>query len=167
MNSCPREPGYYPAQPHLTRLKNCETRSDNGHISLIEVSERIGGGLTEQTLGDSTTCIAALLNRHLGDTRQWFSVLLKRSSVSDYIDVWMSRNRKVVLNADAAGAVRLYVQPFTSWRGSNSCRSDDDFACDTFPADDNPVSVNSVNTVSQAHFYAKIFQSAFGRLGEL
>src|SRR5580658_654821 len=167
MNPCPRQPCNYPTQTDPACLKDCETRSDNGHISLIEVSERFGGGLTVQTLGDSTTCIAALLNRHLGDTRQWFSVLFEESGISHDIYVWISGNSEVVLNADAAGAVGLYVQPFTSWRGSYSCRPDDDFAGDTFPAYDNPVSVNSINTVSQAHFYAKIFQPALGRLGEL
>src|SRR5580704_17281052 len=114
MNPCPREPGDYPAQPDPTCLKDCETSSDNGHISPIEVSERLGGGLAVQTLGDSTTCIAALLNRHLGDTRQWFSVLFEESGISDHIYVWISGNSEVVLDADAAGAVRLCVEPFTS-----------------------------------------------------
>jgi len=67
MNSCPREPGEYPAQPDSTCLKDRETGSDNGHIPFIEIAERLGGGRTKQTLGDSTTRIAALLNRHLGD----------------------------------------------------------------------------------------------------
>src|ERR1700728_1011762 len=116
MNPCPREPGEFPAQPDPTCLKDCETSSDNGHISFIEVSERLGGGPTKQTLGDSTTCIAALLNRHLGDTRQWFTVLFKGSGISDYIYVWISGNSEIVLNANAASAVRLHVQPFTSWR---------------------------------------------------
>src|ERR1700722_21018029 len=120
MNPCPREPGEYPAQPDPACLKDCETSSDNGHISLIEVPERLGGAFTEQTLGDSTTCIATLLNRHLGDTGKWFSVLLKGSGISDYINVGIFGDSEVVLNADAAGAVRLYVQPFTSRRGSYS-----------------------------------------------
>src|SRR6202034_2100995 len=148
MNPCPREPGEYPAQPDPTCLKDCETSSDNGHISLIEVPERLGGGLTKQTLGDSSPGIATLLNRHLDDTRQWFSVLFKGSRMSDYIHVWISGNSEVVLNADAAGAVRLYVQPFTNWRGSYSCRPDDDLTCDTLSADDNSVRVNLVNAVS-------------------
>src|ERR1700730_11118271 len=114
MNPCPREPGEYSAQPDPTCLKDCETSSDNGHISFIEVPERLGGGLREQNLGDTSPCIATLLNRHLGDTRQWFSVLFKGSGISDYIYVWISVNSEVVLYADAAGAVRLYVQPFTS-----------------------------------------------------
>jgi hypothetical protein len=115
MNPCPREPSEYPAQPDPTCLKDCEPSSDNGHISFIEVPELLGGGLTKQALGDSSPCIATLLNRHLGDTRQWFSALFKGSGISDYIYVWISVNSEVVLNADAAGAVRLYVQPFTSW----------------------------------------------------
>src|SRR5580693_5867284 len=109
MNSRPCEPGYYPAQPDFTCLKDCETRSDNGHISFIEISERLGEGLTIQGLSDAPTCIATLLNRHLSDTRQGFSVLFQRSSISDYVYVWMSGNREIVLNADTAGAVRLYV----------------------------------------------------------
>jgi len=106
-----------------------------------------------------------LLNRHLGDTRQWFSFLFERSGISDYIYVWMPGNRQIVLNADAAGVIRLHVQPFTSWRRSYSRSPDHDLACDTLSADDNPVNVNLVNTMSPAHFYAKIFQPAFGRLG--
>jgi hypothetical protein len=45
----------------------------------------------------------------LGDTRQWFSVLFEESGIAHDIYVWISGNSKVVLNADAAGAVRLYV----------------------------------------------------------
>src|SRR5580704_13096672 len=167
MNPCPRKPGYNPAQPDFTCLKDCETRSDNGHIPFIEISERLGGGLTKQALSDAPTCIATLLNRHLSDTGQRFSVLLQRSSISDYIYVWMSGNREIVLNADAAGAVRLHVQPFTGGRRRYSRGPDDDLTCDTLSADDNPVRVNSVNTMSQAYFYAKVFQPASGRLREL
>src|SRR3984885_2246568 len=111
MNPCPREPGEYPAQSDPTCLKNCETSSDNGHISFIEVTERLGGGLTKQALGNSSPCIATLLNRHLGDTRQWFSVLFKGGGITDYIYVWKSVNSEVVLNADAAGAGRRRVPP--------------------------------------------------------
>src|ERR1700689_4614905 len=111
MNPCPREPGEYSAQPDPTCLKDCEPSSDNGHISFIEVPERLGGGLRKQTLGDSSACIATLLNRHLRDTRQWLSVLFKGSGISDYIYVWISGNSEVVLNPEGAAAARLYVQP--------------------------------------------------------
>src|SRR5579864_769037 len=167
MNRCTRQSSCQSAQPHFACLKDCETRSDNGHISLIEISERLGGGLTNQALSDAPTCIATLLNRHLSDTRQWLSVLLERSSIPYYIYVWMSGNREVVLNADAAGAVRLDVQPFTCWRRRYSCGPDDHLTCDTLSADENPVRVDLVNAVPQTHFYAKIFQPVLSCLGEL
>src|SRR5580704_9612408 len=167
MNPCPRKPGYNPAQPDFARLKDCETRSDNGHIPFIEISERLGGGLTKQAFGDAPTCIATLLNRHLSDTRQGFSVLFQRSSISDYVYVWMSGNREIVLNADATRAVRLHVQPLTGWRRRYSCGPDDDLTCDTLSADDNAVRVDLVNLVPQAHLYAKSFQPVLSCLGEL
>src|ERR1700723_1345185 len=166
MNPCQHEQGEYPAQPDPTCLKDCETSSDNGHISLIEVPERLGRGLTKQTLGDSSPGIATLLNRHLGDTRQWFTVLFKGSGISDYIYVWISGNSEIVLNANAASAVRLHVQPFTSWRRSHSRGPDHDLACDTHSSDDHAVRVNPVNAVPQSHFDAKIFQPVLGRVGE-
>jgi hypothetical protein len=49
------------------------------------------------------------LNRHLGDAWQWLSVLLERCCISDYVYVWISGNREIVLNTDAAGAVSLHV----------------------------------------------------------
>src|SRR5689334_13462088 len=75
MNRCTRQSSCQSAQPDFTCLKDCETRSDNGHISFIEISERLGGGLTNQASSDAPTCMATLLNRHLSDTRQWCSVL--------------------------------------------------------------------------------------------
>jgi C4-dicarboxylate-specific signal transduction histidine kinase len=33
VNACPCQPSYYPAQPHLAGLKDCETRSDNGRAA--------------------------------------------------------------------------------------------------------------------------------------
>jgi len=130
VNPCPREPGNYPAQPDPPGLKDCEPRSDDRHIPFIEISKRPGGRLTKQALNDTPTCIPTLLNRHLGDTRQWFPVLLERSRISNYIYVGITGNREIVLNANAAGAVRLHVQPFTSWRRSHSCGPDHDLACD-------------------------------------
>src|SRR4029077_8461144 len=112
MNPCPREPGYYPAQPDSTCLKDCETRSDNCHGSFIEIAEGLGRRLTKQALSDAPACIATLLDRHLSDPGQGFSVLLERSSISDYIYVWMSGNREIVLNAEGAAAARLHVPPF-------------------------------------------------------
>jgi len=93
MNRCTRQSSCQSAQPDFTCLKDCETRSDNGHISFIEISERLGGGLTNQASSDAPTCMATLLNRHLSDTRQWFSVLLERSSIPYYIYVRMSIKR--------------------------------------------------------------------------
>jgi hypothetical protein len=43
----------------------------------------------------------------------------------------MSGNREVVLNADAAGTVRLYVQPFAGRRRRYSRSPDYELACDT------------------------------------
>src|SRR5580704_498070 len=167
MNPCPCQPGYDPAEPDPACLKDCEPRSDNGHISFIEISEGLGGGLINQALSDAPTCIATLLNRYLSDTREWFSVLIERSSISYYVYVWMSGNREIALNSDSAGAVRLDVQPFTGWRRRYSCGPDDDLTCDTLSPDHNPVRVNSVNTVPQAHVYAKIFQPVLSGLGEI
>src|SRR5260370_12871814 len=71
MNSCRSEPGDYSAQPKSTCLKDRESRSDNGHIASIEIPERWGGWLTKQALSDAPAGVLALLNRHLGDARQW------------------------------------------------------------------------------------------------
>jgi hypothetical protein len=167
MDQRPREPGHCPAQPDPTGLKDCEPRSDNSHISLVEVAEWLGGGLTKQDLSDATTCIVALLNRHLGDAWQWLSVLLERSCISDYVYVWISGNGEIVLNTDAAGAVSLHVQPFASWRRSHSRSPDDGLACDALPANDYSVRINLINAMSQPHFYPKLLESACGCLGEL
>src|SRR5882724_6097979 len=78
----------------------------------------------------------------------------------------MSGNRQVALNADAASAVRLDIQPFSSWRRSYSCRPDHDFGLDLLATDDNSVPINLVNAVSQADFYAKSFQPVLGSLRE-
>jgi hypothetical protein len=166
MHQRPREPSDYPAQADPTGLKDCEPRSDNGHISFIEVAEWLGGGLTKQDLSDAVTCIVALLNRHLGDAWQWLSVLLERSCISDYVYVWMSGNREIVLYANAAGAVSLHLQPFARWRWSHSRSPDDGLACDAFPANDYSVRVDLINAVPQPHFYPKLLQPAFGCLGE-
>src|SRR5579864_871095 len=91
--------------------------------------------------------IVALLNSHLGDTRQGSSVLFERSCISEYVNFWVSGNGEIVLNTNAACAVRLHVQPFSTWRWGYSCRPDDDIASDTLSADDNPVRVNLVNAV--------------------
>jgi hypothetical protein len=56
----------------------------------------------------------------------------------------MSGNREVVLNADAAGTVRLYVQSFAGGRRRYSPSPDHDLSCDTLSADDNPIRVNLV-----------------------
>src|SRR5258707_7620145 len=115
MNSCPSEPGDYSAQPESTCLKDRESRSDNGHIPFIEIPERCGGWLTKQALSDAPAGVLALLNRHLGDARQWLSILLEGSRIYNYVHVWISGNGEIVLNTDAARAVSLHRQPYASW----------------------------------------------------
>jgi len=112
MNSCPSEPGDYSAQPESTCLKDRESRSDNGHIPSIEIPKRCGGWLTKQALSDAPAGVLALLNRHLGDARQWLSILLEGSRISNYVYVWISGNGEIVLNTNAPGVVGLRAQPF-------------------------------------------------------
>ena len=82
MDPCPSKPGDYPAQPDPSGLKDRESRSDNGHISFIEIPERLGGWLAKQALRDAPAGVLALLNRYLGDAWQRLSILLKGSRIS-------------------------------------------------------------------------------------
>jgi hypothetical protein len=68
-------------------LKDRESRSDNGQIPFIEIPERCGGWLTTQALSDAPAGVLTLLNRHLGDARQWLSILLEGSRISNYVYV--------------------------------------------------------------------------------
>ena len=69
----------------------------HGQIPFIEIPEWGGGWFTKQALSDAPAGVLALLNRHLGDARQWLSILLEGSRVSNYVYVWISGNGEIVL----------------------------------------------------------------------
>jgi len=148
MNSCPSEPGDYSAQPESTCLKDRESRSDNGHIASIEIPERWGGWLTKQALSDAPAGVLALLNRRLGDARQWLSILLEGSRISNYVYVWISGNGEIVLNTNAAGVVGLRAQPFARCRRSHTRSPDNGLARNVLSAHDYSIRVNLINAVS-------------------
>src|SRR5215470_16139965 len=81
------------------------------HRPLVEVTERWQRGIATDAPRDQSAGVASLLHRNLSDAAERLSVLVERCGVSEHEDVRMSSHREVALNAHAACAIRVDVQP--------------------------------------------------------
>src|SRR5579863_7074172 len=70
MQEDPDEPGGEPAHAEPPALQNCEVLADDGHVALIQISERTFRLLSFEPARDEMSDIASLLDRRLRDTGQ-------------------------------------------------------------------------------------------------
>src|ERR1700687_4494196 len=110
----PCEPREEAADVDLAALQNGEPLADYRHIALVEVTKRPRGRFTGDNPMNQGSRIAPLLNRHLRDNRQRFTILIQRGSIADDKDFRMPSDSEVWLDAYPPGAICTNVQPFAS-----------------------------------------------------
>jgi hypothetical protein len=83
MQEDPDEPGGEPARAKAPALRNHEIFADDGHIALVEISERLFRFISLELAPDQAADIASLLDRRLRDAGHGSSVEYDRRGVAD------------------------------------------------------------------------------------
>src|SRR5262245_27188513 len=95
VNEGPHQLGESAGRAEAERLHHGGIAAYRGKVALVEVLERRRLGFPLQPARDQASDVAALLDRHLGDARERFPVLLVTSRVSHDEDFWMRRDGAV------------------------------------------------------------------------
>src|SRR5580692_6039299 len=149
----------------LSGLQNSEPFSHNRDAPLIEVLEWFGRRSTQNAAVNQLARISALLECHLGDSRERFAVLIERCSVANYKNFRVFCHGEVRLHAYSTCWIGIHVKPLTRGRWCDAGCPDDRLAEDPFARDDDAVRVNTVNAAPQAYLNAQLLQSFFCSCG--
>src|SRR5215469_9359505 len=118
MDGGPGEPREESAETNFVAFQNGEVLADDGHVSLIEISERTRGTGAGDARVDQLASIASLLHGDLRNAGQRLPVVIERRSISHDKNLGMAGHGKVFLYPDPAGVVCFHAQPFTRGRRS-------------------------------------------------
>src|SRR5262249_31299048 len=128
----------------------------------VKITKRLSRGPSLLLILDHLADIMALLHGYLCDARQRLPVLIKRGSIADNEDLWMSWNTAVLRNSDPPGLVGRRVQPFAGRRRGDSGCPDRRAARNGFITDYHVCLVNRLDGLAEPHFYAHSLQSSLG-----
>src|SRR5438309_9383355 len=78
----PYQPGHEAAHSNPASLQHCKVLADDGHVSLVEISEGTPRGFAFELSGNRLAHVASLLNRNLGNTRQRPPALTQHSHIA-------------------------------------------------------------------------------------
>src|SRR5262245_27335726 len=107
MDCGPRHPSKKAADPYTPGLQDGKSFADDRHVAFVEVAEWTRCRLTHDPSMNQLPRITSLLHRHLSDSGQRLSVLLKHGGVAHDENFWMSRYGEIVLHFDSSRVIRL------------------------------------------------------------
>src|SRR5262249_31938491 len=112
VHECPQYPCEEPARTYGAAFQNGEILTHDGHVPPIPVAERLGRRLAFDSRPENAAHKAPLLYRHLGNARQWMTVLRDCRRITDHEDVWVIRKVQEFIDHGPARAIRCNSQSF-------------------------------------------------------
>src|SRR5215471_1664148 len=162
VDESPRQPSQQPAHFRESRIHNGKSTPDYRHVAFVKITKRLRRWSPGLFIPDHFADIRAPLHRHLRDTRERLPVLIKRGSIADDEDLWMSWYTAVRRNPDAPGPVGRRVQPFAGRRRGDSGCPDRRAARNGFITDYHVCLVNRLDGLAESHLHAHAFQARLG-----
>ena len=105
MDEHPYQPCDEPAGSNSTALKHRKVLADDGHASLVKITERTSRRSAFELSCNYPAHVAALLDRNLGNTRQRSSVLTQGSHITHGENAVDARDHQEPIDWESSGSI--------------------------------------------------------------
>src|SRR5215471_2247883 len=118
----PDEPGDKTGDVKTKDIGNGGEAADDGHVTLVEIFERLCGAAGETVL-DRISRVAPTLNGHLGNPGKLFARVVEgKCQITDNENFRVAGNGEVWIDLEAADAIGFDAEAISDFACERSCR---------------------------------------------
>ena len=162
----PYQPCDEPAGSNSTALQHGKVLADDGHVTLVEISEGTPRGFAFEPSGNHLAHVASLLDRNLGNTGQRPPVLTRGSHIAHSEYTVDARDHQEAIDWESSGPIGRHTERLHDRRRRDACRPQDGRAWDPLFSGDDALLVDLLDLCSRYNFDAELLKSPGGFPGQ-